>query len=49
MSSEAIRGNLEAIRCHLELGHLMREAIIGHQRQSHVIKRQSEVILSSAT
>jgi hypothetical protein len=49
MSSEAIRGNLEAIRCHLELGQLMREAIIGHQRQTQVIKRQSEVILSSAT
>ena len=29
-------------------GHLMREAILGHQRQSEAIKRQSEVILSSA-
>jgi hypothetical protein len=33
MSSEVIRGNLEAIRGHLELGHLMREAIRGHIRQ----------------
>jgi hypothetical protein len=38
MSSEAIRCNLEAIRGHLELGHLMREAIRGHRRQSEVIK-----------
>jgi hypothetical protein len=28
----------EAIRGHLELGHLMRELIRGHQRQSEVIK-----------
>jgi hypothetical protein len=44
-----LRGHQEAIRGHLELGHLMREAISAHQRQSDAIKRQSEVILSSAT